>query len=162
MLALGTPDYTWSPSLKAPGGRAEIIVVSTSSLNQQHWKGTCVQQIEEIGQRNSGATFQRMMDSIFGHLPHAIIYIDDLLIFSDTVDDHQQTTPMRGPDKCVFAAPSVQFLGHQISADGIRQLPSQIKEIQNYPVPTNVKELQAFLGKVNYYHCFIPMAADMI
>ena len=37
-----------------------------------------------FGLRNSGATFQRMMNSIFGHLPNVVVYIDDMLIFSET------------------------------------------------------------------------------
>ena len=43
-----------------------------------------------FGLKNSGATFQRMMDSIFGQLPNVIVYMDDLLVFSDSVTDHEQ------------------------------------------------------------------------
>ncbi len=133
--------------------------------------GSYVFHYSTFGLRNSGATFQRMMDSIFGQLPHVLVYIDDVLVFSDTIAEHEQhlreaLSLLRKnglivrSDKCVFGAPTVEFLGHQISSDGIRPLPSKVKVIQEYPVPTTVKELQAFLGMVNYYHRFIPMAAS--
>ena len=53
----------------------------------------------------------------------------------------------------------MEFLGHQVSANGLRPLESKVSVIQNCPVPTSIKELQAFLGMVNFYHRFIPMAA---
>ena len=132
--------------------------------------GSYVFHYSTFGLKNSGATFQRMMDSIFGQLPNVIVYMDDLLVFSNSVTDHEQhlrsvLSLLRNnglivrPDKCVFAASAVDFLGHRIDSSGIRPLPSKVKAIEDYPVPTTVKELQAFLGMVNYYHRFIPNAA---
>ena len=132
--------------------------------------GSYVFHYSTFGLRNSGATFQRMMDSIFGDLPNVLVYIDDLLIFSDNIQEHEHhlretlTRLQRNglivrQDKCVFAASTVEFLGHQVSANGLRPLQSKVSVIQNYPVPTSIKELQAFLGMVNFYHRFIPMAA---
>ena len=43
-----------------------------------------------FGLRNSGATFQRLMDSIFGQTSNCLVYIDDLLVFSDTPEEHEQ------------------------------------------------------------------------
>ena len=64
------------------------------------------------------------------------------------------------PDKCVFGAQEVDFLGHKITANRILPLPSKVSVINNYPIPCTIKELQSFLGLVSYYHRFIPMAAD--
>ena len=124
-----------------------------------------------FGLKNRGATFQSMMDFIFGKLPHCLIYMDDLLVFSDNNIEHELHLGevlsifcgnglIVRPDKCTFAAPTVDFHGHRISSDGIRPLQSKVKTIQDYPVPTTIKELQAFLGMVNHYHRFIPMAPD--
>ena len=96
--------------------------------------------------------------------------MDDLLVFSDSVTDHEQHLRsvlsllqnnglIVRPDKCVFAANAVNFLGHRIDSSGIRPPPSKVKAIEDYPVPTTVKELQAFLGMVNYYLRFTPNAA---
>ena len=99
-----------------------------------------------------------------------LVYIDDLLIFLNNIQEHERhlrktlTRLQRSglivqQDKCVFVASTVEFLGHQVSAKGLRSLPSKVSAIQNYPVPTSIKELQAFIGMVNFYHQFIPMAA---
>ena len=133
--------------------------------------GSYVFYYSTFGLRNSGATFQRLMDSIFGQTSNCLVYIDDLLVFSDTPEEHKQhlrtvlsKLQANGlivrPDKCVFGAQEVDFLGHRITANGILPLPSKVSAIKNYPIPSTIKELQSFLGLVNYYHRFIPMAAD--
>ena len=58
-------------------------------------------------------------------------------------------------EKCVFNAPSVDYLGYRISALGLQPLPKKIIAIQEAPAPSNGQELRAFLGLVNYYGCFI-------
>jgi hypothetical protein len=59
-------------------------------------------------------------------------------------------------DKCRFFEKSVKFLGHIISSDGIKPCEHKIKAICNAPSPKNLKELQAYLGLLNYYGKFIP------
>ena len=114
--------------------------------------GSYVFHYSTFGFRNSGATFQRMTDSIFGDLSNVLVYIDDLLIFSNSIAPirlHENN--LRGTltrlqrnglivrqDKCVFAASTVESLGHQVSANGLRPLQSKVSVIQNYPRPTMV------------------------
>ena len=50
---------------------------------------------------------------------------------------------------------SVVFLGYVISADGISANPEKVEKVQNWPVPSNLKELHSFLGLASYYRCFI-------
>ena len=111
--------------------------------------GSYVFHYSTFGFRNSGATFQHMMDSIFGDLSNVLVYIDDLLIFSNNIAPirlHENN--LRGiltrlqrnglivrQDECVFAASTVEFLGHQVSANGLRPLQSKVSVIQNYPRP---------------------------
>ena len=70
-----------------------------------------------------------MMDNILGHLPFVVVYINDILVFSDNEQDHhghlqtvlsvlQENKLVARQDKCVFGASSVEFLGHVISVDG--------------------------------------------
>ena len=70
-----------------------------------------------------------MMDNILGHLPFVVVYINDILVFSDNEQDHQghlqtvlsvlqENELVARQDKCVFGASSVEFLGHVISVDG--------------------------------------------
>ena len=53
-------------------------------------------------------------------------------------------------------------MSHDISGDGIRPLPSKVEAVSRFPRPTTVKQLQEFLGMINYYHRFIPNAAEIL
>ena len=131
--------------------------------------GSYVFYYSTFGLRNSGATFQRPMDSIFSQTSNCLVYIDDLLVFfgypggTQTISAHcklQANGLIVRPDKCVFGAQEVDFLGHRFTANRILPLPSKVSAIKSYPIPSTIKEPQSFLGLVNYYHRFIPMAAD--
>ena len=64
--------------------------------------------------------------------------------------------------KGTFARSTVEFLGHQVSASGIRLLPGKVEALRLYPQPSNIKELQGFLGLLNFYRHFIPKAAKLL
>jgi hypothetical protein len=65
-------------------------------------------------------------------------------------------------EKCVFAVPELDFLGHRISAAGVAPLRDNIQVILDFPKPTDCKSLQRFLGMINYYRRFLPVAAGML
>jgi hypothetical protein len=65
-------------------------------------------------------------------------------------------------EKCVFAAPCVEFLGHEVTAAGAKPLRSHVEAIEKFPLPHTFKQLQAFLGLVNFYHRFVPRAAQFL
>ena len=124
-----------------------------------------------FGLRNAGATFQRMMDDLLGDLPFCVAYIDDILIFSTTPEEHlqhlriildrlQSAGLVLRHDKCVFGVNEVDFLGHRISAKGVRPLPAKVSAVRDFPVPNSVKSLQEFIGMINYYHRFVPHLAS--
>jgi hypothetical protein len=54
-------------------------------------------------------------------------------------------------EKCVFAEPVVDFLGHQVSQAGITPLQSRVEAVRNFPKPVNNKQLMSFLGMLNFY-----------
>ena len=60
------------------------------------------------------------------------------------------------PNKCSFCQTEVHFLGHIISAKGIRTDPTKTNLVASWPIPTPTKEVQKFLGLVNYYRRFVP------
>eukprot|EP00253_Pinus_taeda_P026706 PITA_26706 len=66
------------------------------------------------------------------------------------------------PKKSLFALEEGKLLGHIISKDGIRIDPERIQAILQIPYPRNIKELQAFLGKINFLTRFIPNLAELI
>ena len=82
-----------------------------------------------FGLRNAAQTFQRMMDRIFGNLPFCFVYMDDILVFSNSLESHQlhlrcvlDLCCLQGLtinlEKFVFAAPQVVYFGHLVSSSG--------------------------------------------
>jgi hypothetical protein len=65
-------------------------------------------------------------------------------------------------EKCVIAAPSLEILGHTISAAGAAPLADHIVEIGLCPPPQDIKQLQRFLGMVNFYRRFLPNYAQVL
>jgi putative transposase len=59
-------------------------------------------------------------------------------------------------EKCVIATPSLEILGHTISATGAAPTANHAAEIKNCPPPQDIKQLQRFLGMVNFYRRFVP------
>lgn len=57
--------------------------------------------------------------------------------------------------KCEFYKEEIKYLGHIITQEGIAVDPKKIKEIMEYPVPKNVRDIHSFLGLVGYYRHFI-------
>ena len=126
-----------------------------------------------FGLRNAGATFQRTMDMILGDLPFCTVYIDDILVFSASIDEHLQHLRVvlqrlrdhgliLHPDKCVLAKAEVEFLGHALSCNGVAPTLSKIEAINAFPTPTSIKSLQEFIGMVTYYHRFLPGIAHTL
>ena len=118
-----------------------------------------------FGLTNSPATFQNMMNDIFCDLlltEQLVIYMDDLLIFTDDLATHriitrQVLTTLQKhhlflkPEKCFFEVPEIEFLGVIISHGNIRMDPKKIEALQSWPTPQSKKEVQQFLGFVNFY-----------
>ncbi len=65
-------------------------------------------------------------------------------------------------EKCVFATPSLEILGHMISAIGAAPTADHTAEIKNWPPPQDIKQLQCFLGMVNFYRRFLPKCAQIL
>ena len=126
-----------------------------------------------FGLRNASQTFQRFLDQVLHGLPFVFGYIDDLLIASASMTEHLQHLDIVlqrlttyglviQPQKCTFAASSVEFLGHQVSATGICPLPSKVQAISDFPLPTSARQLRRFIGMVNFYRRFVPHCADLL
>ncbi|KAL6362465.1 hypothetical protein LRP88_03747 [Fusarium phalaenopsidis] len=121
-----------------------------------------------FGLTNAPAAFQRMINNVLReHLDIFVVcYLDDILIFSKTEEEHtehvhkvlqtlQDAKLLVEPEKSKFHAPEVEFLGHIISHNEIRMDPKKVSAVKEWEEPTNVKEVQAFLGFANYYRKFL-------
>ena len=121
-----------------------------------------------FGLSNSGASFQRLMGHILRGLEYrfALIYIDDVIIFSKSVEEHlshleevfrrlREANVKLNPKKCNFVKQKVEYLGHVVTPDGISPNPDKVRVVQEFPTPSNLKELRNFLGLANYYRRFV-------
>lgn len=126
-----------------------------------------------FGLRNAGQTFQRMVDEIFRDLKFVFIYVDDLIIASGSLEEHLQHVKLAlarlqehglvcSKKKCVWAVPTIDFLGYRLSSAGVSPQPSKVHAIRSYPKPDTSKALRRFLGLSNFYHRFIPHCADIV
>lgn len=126
-----------------------------------------------FGLRNAGQTFQRFMDSITKHLPFCFAYLDDLLISSPDSETHIQHlrslfTCLKehgisiNVSKCLLGVPELEFLGHHVNKHGIRPLLKKVEAILDFPIPASRRQLQQFLGLINFYHRFIPQCAKVL
>ncbi|GAB0088957.1 Zinc finger, CCHC-type [Sergentomyia squamirostris] len=110
--------------------------------------------------------FQNIMDQILAGIEGVVCYLDDLLIYGDN-DEHVKKILWEvlgrmnhynvkiNVAKCKFFVDTLKFLGHIISAEGIKPNPEKLTALMDAPQPKNLKQLQAFLGLVNYYGKFI-------
>ncbi|SOV02231.1 uncharacterized protein UDID_19150 [Ustilago sp. UG-2017a] len=122
-----------------------------------------------FGLTNAPASFQHLMNDTFkGMLDRSlIIYLDDLLIYSSTLEQHQghvsavlaclrQAGLYAKAEKCQFSTSQTEFLGFVVSDQGVSMDPSKTEVITNWPVLTPVHDVQVFLGFCNFYRKFIP------
>ena len=121
-----------------------------------------------FGLTNVPPQFQRLMARVLHGLEWKVclIYIDDIIIFSRTFDEHlsrlslifdclRQANVKMKPSKCHFAQSSVKFLEFVVSPKGILPDPDKISTAKSFPVPKSVKDVRSFLGLCNYYHQFV-------
>ncbi|KAI2645046.1 Transposon Tf2-9 polyprotein [Labeo rohita] len=121
-----------------------------------------------FGLANSPSYFQAFINDVFRDMLNrwVIVYIDDILIYSNTFTDHVQhvrTVLQRliqhklyaKEEKCQFHQESVAFLGYMISPAGVAMDETKVNAVRNWPLPKTLKELQRFLGFSNFYCRFI-------
>jgi hypothetical protein len=117
-----------------------------------------------FGLTNSLATFQMMMNEIFQDLiPKGIVsvYLDDILIFTNTSEEHHQITRLvldcmcehklyLWLEKCEFEKTKIKYLGIIISHNKVEMDPVKIAGVADWLTPSNKKEVQSFVGFVNF------------
>jgi len=122
-----------------------------------------------FGLTNSPATFQNMMNDVFRDLIFAgkmLIYLDDILIFTKTLEEHHQIVHQvlftlrrhklyLKPEKCDFMQTGIKYLSLIISQNQVCMDPVKTCGILDWPTPTCKRDLQSFLGFINFYRHFI-------
>ena len=126
-----------------------------------------------FGLKNAAQTFQRFMDSVFRDFPFVYIYLDDILVASNSSDEHRRHLRQLfdrladyglvvNPKKCVLGQSSLEFLGHCVTSSGVRPLLERVQHITDFPRPQSTKSLKEFLGMLNFYRRFVPQAAAIL
>jgi hypothetical protein len=130
---------------------------------------TCESNVMQQGDCNAPATFQRLMTAIFrdgiGKFIH--VYMDDLFIYDNTISNHEEHLDFTlqklhknhlflEEAKCDLFSSSMDCLGHLIDDQGLHADANKMACICNWPMPKNLKDVQRFLGLVQYLAHFMP------
>ncbi|CAO2152150.1 unnamed protein product [Urochloa humidicola] len=121
-----------------------------------------------FGLANVPVTFQAMMNNILLPFLHwfVLVFFDDILIYSSSWSEHlrhvrtvfrtlQDHQLFHKKPKCELGRPSVAYLGHVISVDGMAMDKQKVWAVLDWPVPTLARAVRGFLGLVGYYRRFI-------
>jgi hypothetical protein len=128
-----------------------------------------------FGLMNAGETFQRAMDITFigERDKFMVIYLDDITVFSKSDREHREHLKRvflkcrkfglsLNPKKSLFSMKEGKLLGHIVSAEGVMIDPSRVEAIQTLSLPRSRKEVQAFLGKINFLRRFVSNFVEMV
>ena len=120
-----------------------------------------------FGLKNSAQSFQRLMAHITRGMKNIFVYLDDVLIFNDNMDEHLKTIDelfnrlndnglTLSLKKCVFGKETLDFVGYSVNKNGIKPLPKKLEAIAAFPQPQRQKHLLGFLGGLGYYRRNLP------
>lgn len=129
-----------------------------------------------FGLKTAAAVFQRALSGVIrrnGLRKFCVNYLDDILIFSKTFEEHvdhlqRLISAVHNEGfrlnfkKCTFVSDKIAYLGHVISPTSVTPLQDNLIAINSFPVPSSKKNVRQFLGKINFYHKFIPNSATLL
>ena len=125
-----------------------------------------------FGLKNAVAACSRIMSNIFHDIPNVLIYLDDILIFAPTQAEHDAALKVvlekirhyglsLNSKKCNFNLFNVNFLGFCIEDGQIRPDPGRISSLLEFPLPSDLRALERFLGMATYFSKFIQHYSDL-
>ena len=126
-----------------------------------------------FGVSSAPGIFQRTMEGLLSDLPGVLCYLDDILMWGSSEKEHndrveavlsrlQEKGLKLQASKCSFLVKEIKYLGYIISDKGIQTDPTKVSAIVDAPSPTNVKQLQAFLGSIGFYRRFLPKFSTIV
>ncbi|MCK5923664.1 MAG: RNA-directed DNA polymerase, partial [Methylococcales bacterium] len=158
---------------------------STLDLHSGYWQVAMSQESKEMtafttshglfewnvmpfGLCNSPASFSRLMEQVLADVvwTRCLVYLDDIVAFGSTFDiallnltcvlERLRTANLKlKATKCEFFRTRVEYLGHEVSAEGIRPSPNKVVALSNWKMPETLAEVRIFVGFSNYYRRFV-------
>ena len=121
-----------------------------------------------MGLCNSPSIFMQLMNDTFKEFLNkfVLVFLDDIIVYSNTAEEHEQHVRqalLRLRQQRLYAKASksalclheVEFLGHMVGRNGLRTMEDKVQAIRDWPTPSNIAELRAFLGLAGYYRRFV-------
>ena len=126
-----------------------------------------------FGMKNAPATFQRLVNSLTTNLDNCEVYIDDIIVYSNSWEEHlhqiqalfdrlTEANLTVNLVKSEIAQAHVIFLGHVVGQGQVRPIQAKVEAIEKFPVPTTKKQLMRFLGMAGYYRRFCPNFSETV
>lgn len=126
-----------------------------------------------FGFSSSPSKFTSLMQAIFGQYDWLIVYFDNLLIISESYEEHLEHVKQvfvdcnehelkLNPAKSQFLCTTLPFLGFILSTQGVTIDPKKVAAIKNIPIPTTVKQLQRFIGAITFNRSFLVNIATLL
>ena len=120
-----------------------------------------------FGMKNSPASFQRLINKVIADLEGCEAYIDDVIIYSDTWEEHlriireffkrlSRAMLTINLSKSEFGQAQVTYLGHVVGQGEVKPVSAKVEAIAKFPQPVSKKQLMRFLGMAGYYRRFCP------
>lgn len=132
-------------------------------------------QVMPFGLCNAPSTFERLMENILVGLQWKIllVYLDDVIVFGSTIPEMIARLEMvlqrlrnanlkLKPKKCNLFQKEVLYLGHVVSAEGVKTDPTKVEAVKSWPTPSNPTEVRSFLGLASYYRRFVQKFSDVV
>lgn len=116
--------------------------------------------------------FQKILENLLIQCEGVVNFIDDIVVFGRNESEHnkrlqhvlqvlEDNNIRLNKEKCLFNVDKIHFLGHELSAEGVKPLDKYIKAIESFREPTTIEEIQSFLGLVNFVGKWIPNLATL-